>query len=171
MYFRYHEAFNVYWYQCPANNYITHYHVLEPITVNLKLRHRNSSTSAESTQHKCTSLWLTLPKHQQLCTQNKHWGWHLNVQYKASESACEAVITYLCYDSKHKQLHRHYCLRSLQWTPKVGIGQYPLGRYYSWPLLHTGNFKSVNLIDHVSIKVGLRIQRNWGCGLSWNMNY
>ena len=59
-------------------------------------------------------------KHQQLCTQNKHWRWHLNVQYKASESTCEVVITYLCQDSKHKQLHCHYCLRSLKWTPKVG---------------------------------------------------
>ena len=64
------------WYQCPANNYITHYHVLEPITVNLKLHHRNSSTSAESTQHECTSLWPTLPKHQQYSRKTPNWRIH-----------------------------------------------------------------------------------------------
>ena len=43
-----------------------------------------------------------------------------------------------------------------------GMGHHPLGRYYSWPLQHTGFFKSVNLIDHVSLEDRLRIHRYWG---------
>ena len=57
MYTAYHEAFNVY--QCPANNYITHYHVLAPIHVNLKLLYRDSCVLVQSTLHKCTTVWLT----------------------------------------------------------------------------------------------------------------
>ena len=59
MYTAYHEAFNVYWYQCPANNYITHYHVLAPIRMNLKLLYRNSCVLVQSTLQKCTTVWLT----------------------------------------------------------------------------------------------------------------
>ena len=47
------------WYQCPANNYITHYHVLAPIRVNLKLLYRNSCVLVQSTLQKCTTVWLT----------------------------------------------------------------------------------------------------------------
>jgi len=49
------------------------------------------------------------------------------------------------------------------------MGHHPLGRYYSWPLQHTGFFKSVNLIDHVSLEDRLRIQRSGGFGWVGNM--
>ena len=53
--------------------------------------------------------------------------------------------------------------------PTRGMGHHPLVRYYSWPLQHTGFFKSVNLIDHVSLEDRLRIQGYGGVWLLGNM--
>ena len=92
------------WYQCPANKYITHYHVLAPIRMNLKLLYRNSCVLVQSTLQKCTTVWLT-GKTQQLLTKKPPLKPPLNTSYEASNRACECNLNDQCYHSKGMLSH------------------------------------------------------------------